>query len=81
MVSNAGPGSPSAFPDLTSLSSAASHDLGRGLLDHSISRSVLVRSAHVDTPVTPFPGDDGQPDLPSGGHAELPGGGQRDYLV
>jgi len=24
--------------------------------------------------------DDGQPDLPSG-HAELPGGGQRDYLV
>jgi hypothetical protein len=25
--------------------------------------------------------DDGQPDLPSGGHAELPGGGQRDYLV
>jgi hypothetical protein len=27
------------------------------------------------------PGDDGQPDLPSGGHAELPGGGQRDYLV
>jgi hypothetical protein len=26
-------------------------------------------------------GDDGQPDLPSGGHAELPGGGQLDYLV
>jgi hypothetical protein len=26
-------------------------------------------------------GDDGQPDLPSGGHVELPGGGQRDYLV
>jgi len=26
-------------------------------------------------------GDDGQPDLPSGGHAELPGGRQRDYLV
>jgi hypothetical protein len=26
-------------------------------------------------------GDDGQPDLPNGGHAELPGGGQRDYLV
>jgi hypothetical protein len=26
-------------------------------------------------------GDDGQPDLPSGGHAELPDGGQRDYLV
>jgi hypothetical protein len=25
--------------------------------------------------------DDGQPDLPGGGHAELPGGGQRDYLV
>jgi hypothetical protein len=25
--------------------------------------------------------NDGQPDLPSGGHAELPGGGQRDYLV
>jgi hypothetical protein len=25
--------------------------------------------------------DDGQSDLPSGGHAELPGGGQRDYLV
>jgi hypothetical protein len=25
--------------------------------------------------------DDGQPDLPSGRHAELPGGGQRDYLV
>jgi hypothetical protein len=25
--------------------------------------------------------DDSQPDLPSGGHAELPGGGQRDYLV
>jgi integrase len=23
----------------------------------------------------------GRPDLPSGGHAELPGGGQRDYLV
>jgi hypothetical protein len=27
------------------------------------------------------PGDDGQPDLPSGGHAELPSGGQLDYLV
>jgi len=27
------------------------------------------------------PPDDGQPDLPSGGHAELPDGGQRDYLV
>jgi hypothetical protein len=26
-------------------------------------------------------GDDGQPDLPNDGHAELPGGGQRDYLV
>lgn len=26
-------------------------------------------------------GDDGQPDLPSGGHVELTGGGQRDYLV
>jgi len=25
--------------------------------------------------------DDGQPDLPSGDHAELPGGGQLDYLV
>jgi hypothetical protein len=25
--------------------------------------------------------DDSQPYLPSGGHAELPGGGQRDYLV
>jgi hypothetical protein len=25
--------------------------------------------------------DDGQPDLPSSGHAELPGGGQCDYLV
>jgi hypothetical protein len=25
--------------------------------------------------------DDGQPDLPSGGYTELPGGGQRDYLV
>ena len=25
-------------------------------------------------------GDDGQPDLPSGGHAELPSGGQLDYL-
>jgi hypothetical protein len=25
--------------------------------------------------------DDGQPDLPSGGHVDLPGGGQRDYLV
>jgi hypothetical protein len=25
--------------------------------------------------------DDGQPDLPSGGHAELPDGGQHDYLV
>jgi hypothetical protein len=25
--------------------------------------------------------DDGQPYLPSGGHAELPGGGQRDDLV
>ncbi len=25
--------------------------------------------------------DDGQPDLPSGGHAELPAGGQRDYLA
>jgi hypothetical protein len=24
-------------------------------------------------------GDDGQPDLPGGGHAVLPGGGQRDY--
>jgi hypothetical protein len=27
------------------------------------------------------PADDGQPDLLSGGHAGLPGGGQRDYLV
>jgi len=26
-------------------------------------------------------GDDGQLDLPSGGHVELSGGGQRDYLV
>ena len=26
-------------------------------------------------------GDDGQPDLSSGGHVELTGGGQRDYLV
>jgi hypothetical protein len=25
--------------------------------------------------------DDGQPDLRGGGHAELPGSGQRDYLV
>jgi hypothetical protein len=25
--------------------------------------------------------DDGQPDLPSGGHAALPRGGQRHYLV
>jgi hypothetical protein len=25
--------------------------------------------------------DDGQPDLPSGAHAELPGGGQLDYLA
>jgi hypothetical protein len=25
--------------------------------------------------------DDGQPDLPGGGHAELSGSGQRDYLV
>jgi hypothetical protein len=25
--------------------------------------------------------DDGQPDLPGGGHAELRGGGQHDYLV
>jgi hypothetical protein len=25
--------------------------------------------------------DDSQPDLPSGGHADLPGGGQRDYLA
>jgi hypothetical protein len=25
--------------------------------------------------------DDGQPDLLSGGHAELPSGGQLDYLV
>jgi len=25
--------------------------------------------------------DDGPPDLPSGGYAELPGGGQRDYSV
>lgn len=25
--------------------------------------------------------DDGQPDLPSGGHAELPGDGQNDYLL
>jgi hypothetical protein len=25
--------------------------------------------------------DDGQPDLPSGGHGELPCGGQCDYLV
>ena len=29
----------------------------------------------------PTPTDDGQPDLPSGGHAELPGRGQHDYLV
>jgi hypothetical protein len=28
--------------------------------------------------VTPERDDDGQPDLPSGGHAGLPGGGQRD---
>jgi hypothetical protein len=27
------------------------------------------------------PGDDGQLNLPMGGHAELPGGGQRDYFT
>ena len=32
------------------------------------------------TPGAPFC-DDGQPDLPGGGHVVLPGGGQRDYLV
>ncbi len=25
--------------------------------------------------------EDGQPNLPNGGHAELPSGGQRDYFV
>jgi len=43
-------------------------DLG----NNSLTCLVVVQSSEID---------DGQPDLPSGGHAELPGGGQRDYLV
>jgi hypothetical protein len=36
----------------------------------------FTRSRHSQT------NNDGQPDLPSGGrHAEVPDGGQRDYLV
>jgi hypothetical protein len=35
----------------------------------------------LDFPWVRNPVDDGQPDLPSGGHAELPSGGQLDYLV
>jgi hypothetical protein len=44
------------------------------------------RVSILDSPSSPLagwirvgcPGDDGQPDLPSGGHGELPNGGQRD---
>jgi hypothetical protein len=33
------------------------------------------------TAATTDTSDDGQPDLPSDGHAGLPGGGQLDYLL
>jgi hypothetical protein len=36
---------------------------------------------HNPQHVAPEVIDDYQPDLPSSGHVELPGGGQRDYLV
>jgi len=35
----------------------------------------------VTTVAAARPSDDGQPDLPSGGDVELPGGGQRGYWV
>jgi hypothetical protein len=38
-------------------------------------KGTLTGSADADTRSS----DDGQPDLPGGGHAVLPGGGQRDY--
>jgi len=42
--------------------------------------AVLAESTYSDRAVFPGVGcDDGQPDLPGGGHAVLPGGGQRDY--
>jgi len=41
---------------------------------------VLAESTYSDRAVFLVWGcDDGQPDLPGGGHAVLPGGGQRDY--
>ena len=41
--------------------------------------AVLVESTYSDRAVFPGGCDDGQPDLPGGGHAVLPRGGQRDY--
>ncbi|HJY73890.1 MAG TPA: hypothetical protein VJ347_19125 [Streptosporangiaceae bacterium] len=44
--------------------------VANGQISHGCGQRLVVR-----------PGDDGEPDLPSGGHAELPSGGQLDYLV
>jgi hypothetical protein len=42
--------------------------------------SALPDEQLATTPVR-IPGDDGQPDLSSGGHAELPSGGWRSYWL
>jgi len=39
------------------------------------------RLADSLTATTKIPDDDGQLNLPRGGHAELPGSGQRDYFA
>ena len=50
--------------------------------DISRGAEVLAESTYSDRAVFPGVGcDDGQPDLPGGGHVELPGSGQLDYLV
>jgi hypothetical protein len=41
----------------------------------------MIMHAHLASKRPHLPRDDGQPDLPGGGHAVLPGGGQRDYSV
>jgi hypothetical protein len=49
------------------------------------SASIAAICVLITTPIGDYggdiAGDDGQPDLPSGGHVELPGGGQRDYSM
>jgi hypothetical protein len=60
---------------------AAAGDLMRGT-ERRYNAPLLAPGTRLVLPARRSTGDDGQPpDLPSGGHVELPGGGQRDYLV